>query len=349
MKKIIVSSFMGSGSSAITDLLSEYENIDCKNGSYEYVFLHCPNGLFDLEDKLLVGNNMIRSDEALRTFEKTMHELYKQKRWWFADYKNKVSIYFWDIVSEFINNITEIEYNGFWYEHEKINLISAYTNYLIGIYNHLFKSKIMYKKLYDNKIRVTFISSNKFYCESQKFIKRFFNLLTTNEDNYLLLDQLVLPYNLFRVNNYFDNDTKIIVVHRDPRDVFLLNKYVWSPKGVGIPFPTDVHKFCVFYENMMKSIKDYSSNSNIIDINFEDLIYKYDETVSKIENFCQLNHKAHKRKMNIFEPNKSKNNTNINFNSQNISFEKSIIESKLSCYLYNFENTNISTDFESMF
>ena len=67
MKRIIVPmGYMGSGSSAITDLISEFK--DCQNEykSYEYVLLHCPNGLFDLEDKLLIGNNAIRSDNRLK-------------------------------------------------------------------------------------------------------------------------------------------------------------------------------------------------------------------------------------------------------------------------------------------
>ena len=53
MKRIIVPmGYMGSGSSAITDLISEFK--DCQNEykSYEYVLLHCPKGLCDLEDKL---------------------------------------------------------------------------------------------------------------------------------------------------------------------------------------------------------------------------------------------------------------------------------------------------------
>ena len=54
MRKIIVpTGYMGSGSSAVTDLVAEFK--DCQNdyGDYEYIFLHSPNGLFDLEDKLL--------------------------------------------------------------------------------------------------------------------------------------------------------------------------------------------------------------------------------------------------------------------------------------------------------
>ena len=63
MRKIIISTgYMGSGSSAITDLVSEFEDVNNKHRDFEYIFLHCPNGVFDLEDKLLVGNNSIRSD-----------------------------------------------------------------------------------------------------------------------------------------------------------------------------------------------------------------------------------------------------------------------------------------------
>ena len=57
-------SYMGSGSSAVTDLLREYEGINTKNSDFEYVFLYAPDGLFDLEYKLLYNNNAIRSDEA---------------------------------------------------------------------------------------------------------------------------------------------------------------------------------------------------------------------------------------------------------------------------------------------
>ena len=76
MRKVIIPlSYMGSGSSAVTDLISEFANVNNKYGSFEYVFLHCPNGVFDLEDKLLIGNNSLKSDEAIHTFLKTMKEL----------------------------------------------------------------------------------------------------------------------------------------------------------------------------------------------------------------------------------------------------------------------------------
>ena len=70
---------MGSGSYAITSIMSEIESVDVSKGTFEYVFLHCPNGVFDLEDKLLIGNNAVRSDEALHSFANTMKQLYDKK------------------------------------------------------------------------------------------------------------------------------------------------------------------------------------------------------------------------------------------------------------------------------
>ena len=61
-KRIIIpAGYMGSGSSVVTDLMSEIEGVDTKSGTFEFVFLHCPNGVFDLEDKLLIGNNAVRT------------------------------------------------------------------------------------------------------------------------------------------------------------------------------------------------------------------------------------------------------------------------------------------------
>ena len=55
-----------------------------------------------------------------------------------------------------------------------------------------------------------------------------------------MLDQLLLPHNLYRVDNYFGNELKAIVVERDPRDVFISNKYICSDKNESVPYSFDV-------------------------------------------------------------------------------------------------------------
>ena len=106
MKKLIVpTGYMGSGSSAVTDLMSEYENCSNEFKSYEYVFLHCPNGLFDLEDELMYGNNAIKSDYSIRTFYEQMRKLYDKKYWWIGNYKKIIGPQFMKYTQEFVETI----------------------------------------------------------------------------------------------------------------------------------------------------------------------------------------------------------------------------------------------------
>ena len=67
MNKILVPiGYMGSGSSAVTDILAEIDGCSARDGDFEFVFLHCPNGVFDLEDKLLHGLSLIHISEPTR-------------------------------------------------------------------------------------------------------------------------------------------------------------------------------------------------------------------------------------------------------------------------------------------
>ena len=123
MNKIIIpTGYMGSGSSALTDIFSEFSNTKAPNGSFEYMFLHCPNGVFDLEDKLLIGNNAIRSDEAIHEFQAAMQELYSEKLWWVSNYKKKLSKKFMRITNDYINDLTQFHSDSFWYYQEQRGL-----------------------------------------------------------------------------------------------------------------------------------------------------------------------------------------------------------------------------------
>ena len=68
-----------------------------------------------------------------------------------------------------------------------------------------------------------------------------------------MLDQLLLPHNLFRVDNYFGDELRVFEVSRDPRDVFIQNKYVWRSRNNAVVFPTDAEEFAQFYRRLRGS------------------------------------------------------------------------------------------------
>lgn len=339
---IIATGYMGSGSSAVTDLISETASISVANGSYEYIFMHCPNGLFDLEDKLLIGNNAIRSDEAVHSFIREMDLLYNNSNYWPGSYKKTVSRQFMKYVDEFIAEIsTSVFDESIWYY--QVRPITIKQNALclarrlltkISLGKVHMKPPVNYKKMI-----IAFPESKVFYSAAKKFLN---NILIDMGlgDGSILADQLVLPHNLFRMDHYFDDNTRVIVVDRDPRDVFLLNKYIWNCRGMRIPYPFDALSFCRFYREMRKSERP-STFERILRIHFEDLIYNYDEAIKEIFDFIGIDYSTHINKFSAFCPNKSIINTQIFNRNPEYMKEAQIIEKELAEYLYDFPKLSV--------
>lgn len=335
MKKIIIpTGYMGSGSSAVTDILQEYQGYEAKNGSYEYIFLHCPNGLFDLEDKLLRGNNALRSDEAIHSFLEMADKLYKDRFWWVADYKNRLHVDFYKISYEFASSITQFQSHSYWYWQEQLSLKRFIQMTFRKVIRFVSAGKINLKRPLKYKpMSLSFPTEEEFYSAAKRYLYKIFFLLGLEKNN-LILDQLLLPFNLWRFNNYFYEDTECFVVQRDPRDVFLLNKYVWTPQNSPVPYPTDVQVFCEYYRKM-RELEKPASSDHIHRLNFEDLIYGYDATKKQIEKCLGLNPSEHIAPKTKFNPEISINNTQL-FTNMLYKKEVDVIEKELPDFLYNF-------------
>lgn len=336
---IVPVGYMGSGSSAITHLVSEFKGYEAKAGVFEYVFLHCPNGVFDLEDKLLIGNNSLRSDEALHSFYNTMQQLYDKKYWWVGHYKDIVGDDFLKVTKEFVDSLIQCRPEYYWYQQENVNTRMFFQLILNKIVSTLTLKKVKLKKpLLYPEIWLSYVKPEEFYKEAQKYLASFFEMIGVN-DNNIILDQLLLPQNLYRVDNYFDSSLKAFVVERDPRDVFIINKYVWPAQNEIVPFSTEVKEFCKQYR-LLREMEKKTDSDKVIHLKFEDLIYKYDETLESILKFLGLTHEEHIRKKEKFNPSISINNTQLFEANDKYKAEGKIIEELLPEYIYDFPYKN---------
>lgn len=343
MNKIIVpTGYMGSGSSAITDLLMEIDGFESPNGTFEYVFLHCPNGVFDLEDKLLLGNNSLRSDEALNTFYKEMQCLYSKKNYWVGNYKRHISPHYMEYVEDFIRKLCSATFNDmYWYYMQKpVTYGMQVKNYWNRMTKKLLRKDVSAKvPLQYSKMRIAFPAASDFYAAAKVFIDCVLNDLGIQEKN-VIVDQLLLPHNLYRCARYFDENLRVIVVERDPRDVFILNKYLWHPQNNAVPYPLDAKDFAFYYKRlrMAERIKE---DNRILRIYFEDLIYQYDQTVEKIMDFVGVDSKTHLKKKEKFDPAVSIKNTQLFRMNEQYAQEASVIVAEIPEYIYNFPETEI--------
>ena len=342
-KIIVTTGYMGTGSSAVTDLISEIQGFEKNNGSYEYVFMHCPDGVFDLEDKLLMGNNALRSDEAVRRFLKCMTDLYDKKNYWISGYKNKVSEDFLKYCKDFISDLNIMEFSDiYWYFQQNPDsgkmVIKSYLRRIIrklSFHRINIENPLRYKGM-----SVAFPSDTEFYSAAKIFLNKIFSALGYEKHN-LLLDQLLLPHNLYRINRYFDDSVRVIVVDRDPRDIFILNKYFWRKEGVGVPYPTNAEDFCEIYIKIRQSEKK-TDDRRILRIRFEDLVYRYDEMLPILFSFLDItDSKKHFRKKECFNPDISICNTQLFKREEFNNDEIKTIENRLGDYLYPFPNTDL--------
>lgn len=337
MNKIIIpTGYMGSGSSAVTALISEIDGYDANRGDFEYVFLHCPNGVFDLEDKLLVGNNALRSDEALRTFRTTMKQLFDKKYWWVGHYNENLCPEFMEYTESYIQSLIQYHPSFYWYYQENADfkmILKLIIKRLVALVT-LGKVQLPKPLLYEN-MAVSYVTAQEFYEKTRVYLQKLWDALGIQQHS-LILDQLLLPFNLYRMENYFAPGTaEAFVIDRDPRDMFITNKYIWAEKGGVVPYPTEVHAFCECYRSLRQMEKP-APYTCVHRIHFEDLIYNYEQTVAKIYQALGVDAAAHQKKQTEFVPSHSIENTQLFLAKEAFAQEGKIIARELQEYLYPF-------------
>ena len=335
MKIITTTGFYGTGSSAITDLFSEFDNINCK-GDYEFRIFIDPDGLSDLEYNLIDNPNRHNTSNAIKRY-------IKQARFMNGNavikrYNRFFDNQFLKETYKFIDEICEFKYKGIWYfdiyERGKLfwllSKICARTNLM---FHRLFDKTYERQKSLISDQELSYAGTfhrEKFIKAAQEYTDTLCRYFNKNNAEYVMLDQLVPPTNLCRYSNYF-KQIKIFVVDRDPRDVYILEKLYW--KGKTLPV-YDVKIFIKWFKWTRAQYELFLLPENAMKIQFEDLIYNYDETVKNILNFVQISDEHHISKQKYFNPKVSINNTCLWRRHPELANDIHLIEQECAQYCY---------------
>lgn len=331
MKILTNASFYGTGSSAVTDLFSEYEGVRSYN-DYEIRFLHDPDGISDLEFSLVECHNRHSSGFALKRFMRLVNFLSDDPK---QRYEACFNGYFHSLAKEYIDSLVDFRYRGWWF-------YDAYDGrgFIRFYFCMLFRKFIRFvsnKNLDIFPSEFTYCSHptpEKFLRETQAFVQKLCLAANPGSLPFVSFDQIVSSQNISRILRYFLDEVFVFVVYRDPRDLFLCSKYFWKERI--IPF-NDVHSFCKWYRYTLESGSPENGDlSHVKRIHFEDLIYRYDESVKEIEDFVGLKECNHTKQFSLFNPLKSVVNTRL-WERYGTPEEMAIIESELSEYLYDFD------------
>lgn len=342
MRVITCTGYGTTGSSAATDFFSEFENVYKVPHTFECTFIHEAGGLYDLEKAVEEGHRF-KVDYAVHKFLNLCSLLQKE------EYGKFFNGLFFEISKKFIENTFVCCWNGWWHR--------AAENSPMILKNRLLyeRAKIHYNALQKKKPKYGLYEADtwmpsyqpyttqyylcdvkKFRNAAKKYVLQLMRELNVNNFDFLLIDQLLPPIKPELYLHYFD-DIRVIVVDKDPRDHFLANKLFWGERYI----PVNVDKYIYFYSHTRSA----KTNSKYVKyINFEELIYKYEECSNALIKFVGLNLNCHKKKGLFFIPEKSKKNTMIFFRYSNYSDEVEKLERELSSYLFDFSSSEVEVN-----
>tara|TARA_B100001057_G_C22870171_1_gene958466 strand:- start:371 stop:1327 length:957 start_codon:yes stop_codon:yes gene_type:complete len=317
MKTIITVGSGYSGSSAVYEYLRLTNLFFDPFPDKEFSLIYDPGGISDIENCLLNNFTPTKNKIIYDNFLENIKFYTSPDRGLKPGKNIKIKSHNLNIIlKEYLNSITSVVYEG------ESNFIKFNNSRLINLYKKfLFK----FNKRVKGKMTL-FCDINDFEYKTKELFLKLFSQNNINKKD-VILDQGGNIWRPYSSTKYFPNP-KILIIHRDPRDIFSEFKTKTASAYPG----NNVYQFCAWYENIISKIhiSEYQ-NSNILKLNFEDFVLNNIEAIKNISNFLSL--EIYNEKVN-FDFNYSKKNIKrYKNNLSNLEIEQ--IENKLKKYLYN--------------
>lgn len=330
MEYILVLGYGWSGSSAVVDLLKEY------NCTYqipvEFRLIKDPHGLIDLRYNLVDRWDQLNVDVALKDFLWLVRHLNQRKTVIPCkaglEYELSFGDDFMRSTEEFLRKISPVRYEGNWWYFD-------FNKSGFKLFTEKTMRKLKVKKQIVEPMYYSNISGKEFDDYSKQYIDSIFENHTQGK-RFVILDQAVPAQDPLQAEHFFSN-YKIIIVDRDPRDNYcdLINQHALI--GNELRKENGVSFFSDWFLRNRENISKFISADNIKYISFESLIMDYDKSVHEIEDFIGLSSEQHTEKNKYFQPEKSVKNIRIwnGYKNKEVIRE---IENTLHDFLSGYEN-----------
>ncbi|MGI0517343.1 sulfotransferase family protein [Treponema denticola] len=332
--------FGESGSSALTNILEEFECVSTVIGGATFECKFFSNNLFQLETAL-------RNELFVNAAVKEM--LYQAKlasndQFYITNFGKD---FFFNSTMEYIKTVTGSWLGGMYSERDA-DLIpkEEIKNFKRArfLFDNLYKNKYeLYEQYYWRPSFQTLTEQyygkfdNEFYKKTQAYTSKIFTPIAQNK-RFILVDALFRPESVIHELNWFLN-AKCLIGDRDPRDLYVINKmYKGEPYLPTWTVETYIDWFKTYRSCNRRNAEHFDT---ILQLKFEDLIYNYEGSLAKIKKFLDLKDSEHIKKGQIFIPEKSKTNTQLFRKYPKYAKDIEKIEKELPEFCYPYSETQI--------
>ena len=323
--------FGSTGTSAVSDYLLEFNSLQVLD-SQEFTWASSVDGLIDLKSHLFSPH--ARTEDSINAIHRFEEKVKFNKRLYKKKYGNSNGEKFVQSAQTFVDSITQLKWN--WYINDSTSFYNRFVKYLI------FQKRIIpfIEKKLKRQINCYPMREVKFSVAPQNFneaskqhVRDLLTIMGADFKHPIVLDQPFAGNNPQACFEFFD-DPYAIIVDRDPRDnyVFANTKLVGKlPHFMPIQ---PVEDFVKYYRALRDNQPYKKDDKRVICIQFEDMVYHYDETTLKIRNFLHLPENPNPKM--IFNPTISMPNTQVWKRFPQFSKDVEYIEKELQEYLFDY-------------
>jgi len=191
VKLLTCASYYGTGSSAVTNLIDECDNVH-DMGDYEFRFVQDPDGICDLEYNLVLNNHRHNSGYAIKRYEQNVKFLaggLGSKRYsaFFGEKWKKLS-------AEYVDRLVSVKYKGMW--HQELWDRGGFVYFAERILNKLMHVLFRMNRersisLHRNNTNYATYPQDMFYTATREYIDALFAVANTDNKEFVMVDKLV--------------------------------------------------------------------------------------------------------------------------------------------------------------
>lgn len=321
----------GSGADAVRDLLFGCSELQVYEKG-ESQILHYADGILDLKHYLVECRDKIASNAALKRYKKSLYDyrsfsvpsdIIKEYRKISLKYMDALILCKWKGFSAFDPKDVEGGTDK-WIVNKSMGLCRKIGK-LFGVELAFPPSKERYFSI---------LPEERFNDITGKYLDQYFHLLGFHEKKPVVLEQFFV-FSHPTLGFEFLKSAKVILVQRDPRDVYANCRFTIKTaksKNMGRFMPTgNVEDFIKYYNALHTGIE---KDPRVFTVQFENLIYEYEQTVQDIVAFLGIQRTPEFGKK--FDPSFSIKNTGIYKSFPEIAEDVKKIEKRLPQFLNSY-------------
>lgn len=333
---VSISGYGNSGASAVIDYLKGYDEIQV----YDFILLHSEfqiihevDGINDLKYYLTKSCDRVACNTAIKRFKRLLEhgKWGRGMRLILGDKYDQWCHSFLDdiIVASWKGKNSAFDADDV--RNDSSNKLGRYVERKIDTFVNRINSKWNYPPKQARFFSI--LSESDFDIIAKNHIKVLFSYLHIDNDKINVIDQL---FSITRssLGMEFVDGVKTIIVVRDPRDIYVTS--ILHREYSRFMPNSDVVEFIKYYRAINSFI---DKSDDILIIQYEDMIYKYDETSRIIRDFLGIS-SSPEHEFELFNPLISVKYTHRVELYEKVINDVAIIEKELPEFLYNFESVS---------